>query len=114
LLINVLIRLFPNLDKHDFFIAGESYAGKYVPAISYKIHRENLNDANEIINLKGLAVGDGFSDPINQIDYSDFLPNVGLIDAKEAQLFKRVADETSQLIHKGEYLNATKVITIIG
>ncbi len=33
--------LFPNLRKNDFFVTGESYAGKYVPAIAYKIHTAN-------------------------------------------------------------------------
>ena len=30
-------QLFPNLKKLDFFVTGESYAGKYVPAIAHKI-----------------------------------------------------------------------------
>ena len=29
--------LFPQLQKNDFYATGESYAGKYVPAISYKV-----------------------------------------------------------------------------
>ena len=34
-------QLFPNLKNNDFYVTGESYAGKYVPAISYKIHKQN-------------------------------------------------------------------------
>jgi vitellogenic carboxypeptidase-like protein len=40
----------------------QSYAGKYVPAISYKIHMENPT-AKLKINFKGMAIGDGLSDP---------------------------------------------------
>ena len=29
--------LFPELQKNEFYATGESYAGKYVPAISYKV-----------------------------------------------------------------------------
>ena len=29
--------LFPQLQRNDFYATGESYAGKYVPAISYKV-----------------------------------------------------------------------------
>ena len=43
--------LFPDLRKNDFYVTGESYAGKYVPAISYKIHTENPK-ANKKINFK--------------------------------------------------------------
>ena len=44
--------MFPNLKKNDFYVTGESYAGKYVPALTYKIHTLNPK-ATEKINLKG-------------------------------------------------------------
>lgn len=40
----------------------QSYAGKYVPAISYYIHKKNPT-AKVKINLVGLAIGDGLCDP---------------------------------------------------
>ena len=64
--------LFGSYRANDFYVTGESYAGKYVPAISYKIHQENAV-AKRKINLKGLAIGDGLCDPINQLDYGHFL-----------------------------------------
>jgi len=36
--------------RNAFYVFGESYAGKYVPAISYKIMREGFK-----INLKGFG-----------------------------------------------------------
>ena len=50
-------QLFNTLKNNDFYVTGESYAGKYVPAISYKIHTSNklmLKTARprDVINLK--------------------------------------------------------------
>lgn len=42
----------------------QSYAGKYVPAISYKIHMENQGSPKVMINFKGMAIGDGLCDPV--------------------------------------------------
>jgi vitellogenic carboxypeptidase-like protein len=71
--------LFPELRKNDFYVTGESYAGKYVPAVSYAIHLNNLK-AETKINLKGLAIGNGMVDPINQLVYGEYLYQHGLID----------------------------------
>ncbi len=66
-----------------FYATGESYAGKFVPAIVYKIHVENPQ-AKFKINLKGMAMGDSFTDPYNQWDYGPVMYQIGLID--ESQL----------------------------
>lgn len=76
--------MFPDLQKNDFFIAGESYAGKYVPAIAYTIHKNNPA-AKLKINLQGISIGNGLSDPEHQLKYSDYLYQIGLIDANVRQ-----------------------------
>ena len=48
---------FPEFAKNELFIAGESYAGIYVPTIV----REILADPGPL-NLRGFAVGDGCSE----------------------------------------------------
>lgn len=58
--------LFPHLQKNDFFLSGESYAGKYVPGAGYAIHQCQENNGIECkskprINLKGLAVASGLT-----------------------------------------------------
>lgn len=45
------IQLFPWLYENPFFITGESFAGKYIPAIGYKIYEEN-KDEEFVINLQ--------------------------------------------------------------
>lgn len=84
--------LFPHLQKNDFFITGESYAGKYVPAISYTIHQNNPN-AKLKINLQGLSIGNGLSDPEHQLKYGVYLYQLGLIDVNT---LKTVQDYEAQ------------------
>ena len=64
---------------------GESYAGKYVPSIAKAIYDGNLNhnttQNNHYINLKGIAIGDGFTDPPTiTYELAAFAYNLGLID----------------------------------
>ena len=48
-----------------FTLSLQSYAGKYVPALAYRIHLENQGSPKVKINLKGVAIGDGLVDPVN-------------------------------------------------
>lgn len=74
-------RMFPMLQKVPFFISGESYAGKWIPAIGYEIFKQNKNDDAEFpINLKGLMIGNGFTDPPNMLGVSDWVYQAGLVD----------------------------------
>ncbi|XP_051007559.1 probable serine carboxypeptidase CPVL isoform X2 [Acomys russatus] len=60
-------QLFPEYAKNDFYVTGESYAGKYVPAIAHYIH--SLNPVRPFkIHLKGIAIGDAYSDPESILD----------------------------------------------
>ncbi|GKV30396.1 hypothetical protein SLEP1_g39211 [Rubroshorea leprosula] len=54
-LVNWLER-FPQYKTRDFFIAGESYAGHYVPQLAYTILSKNKKSNKTVINLKGIAV----------------------------------------------------------
>ncbi|KAK6942302.1 Peptidase S10, serine carboxypeptidase [Dillenia turbinata] len=53
---------FPQYKYRDFYIAGESYAGHYVPQLAKKIHDYNKLSAHPIINLKGFIVGNAVTD----------------------------------------------------
>ncbi|XP_035667694.1 probable serine carboxypeptidase CPVL isoform X2 [Branchiostoma floridae] len=77
-------QIYPDFQERDFYVTGVSYAGKYVPALSYKIHMENPT-AKFKINFKGMAIGDGWCDPINQFHaFPDFLYNTGLCNHNQA------------------------------
>ncbi|KAK4329124.1 hypothetical protein Pmani_000504 [Petrolisthes manimaculis] len=97
--------LFPELQHNAFYVTGESYAGKYVPALAYTIHKNNPA-ANLKINLQGLAIGDGLCDPVTMTDYGDLLYQVGLIDSLDKEYFKNQSDQIVSLINKQQWLQA--------
>ncbi|CAH0713424.1 unnamed protein product, partial [Brenthis ino] len=61
-------KLFPRLQSNDFYITGESYAGKYIPSLAMEIHKDNVISKQKI-NLKGMALGNAYCDPVTQMDY---------------------------------------------
>ncbi|KAL3621175.1 hypothetical protein CASFOL_036087 [Castilleja foliolosa] len=64
-LVNWLER-FPEYKTRDFYLAGESYAGHYVPQLAQLIlQQNNKNATHTIINLKGIIIGNAY------IDYTD-------------------------------------------
>lgn len=83
--------LFPQLRANEFFISGESYAGKYAPALAMAIHEANgaaEQDKQGKINLKGLAVGNPLADPESMLEYGDYLYQLGLVDDAGRRRFK--------------------------
>jgi len=95
--------VFHEYAKNDFYITGESYAGKYVPAAAYYIHQRS-NIAK--MNLKGIAIGDGLCDPITMLDYASFLQQVGLLDDVQTSELKATQDKARTSIQNGDYMSA--------
>ena len=70
----------PEYAGRDFYITGESYAGHYVPAISHYL-AFTATDVN--LNLKGMAIGNGLTDPYAQYPaYAKFSYENGLISKR--------------------------------
>ncbi|KAK8966357.1 Serine carboxypeptidase-like 35 [Platanthera guangdongensis] len=69
-------RRFPRFKSRDFYIAGESYAGHYVPQLSERILEGNkaAKKASVIINLKGFMIGNAVlndaTDQMGMVDYA--------------------------------------------
>ena len=54
---------FPEYQKKDFYISGESYSGVYIPTLSIEIINYNKNVPEDYkINLKGILVGNDLTD----------------------------------------------------
>ncbi|OUZ99791.1 Peptidase S10 [Macleaya cordata] len=60
-LINWLER-FPEYKTRDFYLAGESYAGHYVPQLAQFILHNNKITNQTVINLQGIAIGNAWID----------------------------------------------------
>jgi hypothetical protein len=85
-------------------------SGKYVPAISYKIHQMNsMPDTEMKMPLKGLAIGDGLCDPLHQMDYGDFLYQVGLLDESDRTEVDKHADLAKISMELEQWHQATTV-----
>lgn len=103
--------LFPDLQKNPFWVTGESYGGKYVPAISHTIHKKNLEPEKNklLINLQGLAIGNGLCDPLHQLKYGDYLYQLGLIDLHGLQQFHEYEKRGVDFIKKKDFQSAFEV-----
>jgi vitellogenic carboxypeptidase-like protein len=84
-------KIFPEVAASQFYAMGESYGGKYVPSLAYKIHMENeaakvlsaKAKGGTTINLAGLAVGNGWMSPLDQGKYASYLFFHGLLDSAQ-------------------------------
>jgi len=58
----------PEYSENPLTIVGESYGGHYAPAVAHKVWTKNkvADDSMLKINLAGLAVGNGLTDPHEQ------------------------------------------------
>ncbi|XP_071108881.1 probable serine carboxypeptidase CPVL isoform X1 [Haliotis cracherodii] len=108
-------QIFTSYQSNDFYITGESYAGKYVPAISYKIHVENPT-AKVKINFKGMAIGDGLSDPETMMPvYGEYLFYLGLLDENQRDDVTARGKEMAAYVREGRYQEAYKIFgTMLG
>lgn len=104
------LTLFTDLQSHEFYIAGESYAGKYVSAMGYTILQNNQCPHEQFkINLVGLAISSGLVDPVNQLNYGAYLYQLGLIDKHGLRTYVKYEAKIIDLIHKKEFAKAFSV-----
>jgi len=98
---------YSNYASNDFYITGESYAGKYLPALGYKIYSMNNQNPSLFINLKGVGIGDGLCDPASQLTaYADLAYNAGLADENEQRIMHQYQDDILALIEGERWMDA--------
>ncbi|CAF4004761.1 unnamed protein product [Adineta steineri] len=61
------IKIFPELLGNDIYLAGQSYAGQYIPYIAKAILEQR-----SALKLRGLLIGNGWIDPVSI--YKSYLP----------------------------------------
>lgn len=81
--------VFPEDSGNEIYIAGESYAGQYIPYIARLI-----DEADVEYNVQGLLIGNGWISPNEQsLSYVPFMIDAGLIQQNDKyipELLKRV------------------------
>ena len=99
--------MFPEYQANEFYAFGESYAGKFVPTISKKIHDENPT-ADIKINLVGLGIGNGFTSPEDSAIYADYMYGVGLLDIAQRKKLLRDEEIMKNLIRDEKWHEASE------
>ena len=121
--------IFPMDLNKDIILAGESYAGQYIPYFARSIQNYNkkINSENregKQYNLKSLLIGNGWIDPVSQsLSYLPFAMENGLID-RQSQSFadllrqhencqNRINSLTDDSSSKFEYPECQKILQIL-
>jgi carboxypeptidase D len=92
-----------------FYISGESHAGHYIPCMAAHILKRNAevgadkNNNGLFIDLKGIALGNPWTDPHNQYDVSDYAHGHGLITSGQRNKLKEKNRECRRHLKEGRY-----------
>ncbi|WP_165956098.1 S10 family peptidase [Streptomyces hainanensis] len=104
-------RLHPEYARCPLYVCGESYAGKYVPAIALEIDRRNsAGPEGRHLDLRGIAVGNGWITPELSlrvmIDYAYATGYLG-ISGRDSLLDSYAAFQT--VLRAGDMKEATRL-----
>ncbi|GMI75172.1 serine carboxypeptidase-like 50 [Hibiscus trionum] len=99
----------PLFKDRPIYITGESYAGKYVPAIGYYILNKNPKlPVSQRVNLAGVAIGDGLTDPVTQVaTHADSVYYSGLINERQKRELEEAQREAVEFVKIGNWSEAT-------
>ncbi|KAE8660934.1 Serine carboxypeptidase-like 34 [Hibiscus syriacus] len=83
---------FPNFKTRDFYIAGESYAGHYVPQLAQLIYDKNkASSPDSYINFKGFMIGNAaINEPTDTLGLFDYAWSHAIISD---QLYNQINKE---------------------
>lgn len=100
-------KMFPEYKARGFYIGGQSYAGKYVPALAHKIHSERHNESSEI-PLAGIILGGPYFDPPTEsVAFFDYLYAVGAISYSDMGRHKTKVKSMYQKFLAGGFVKDT-------
>ncbi|XP_028776305.1 serine carboxypeptidase-like 40 [Neltuma alba] len=84
---------FAEYKNSDFYIAGESYAGHYVPQLAHTILYHNNHPNSSFINLKGILIGNAvINDGTDSKGMWDFLASHAIISDQAARVVNKLCD----------------------
>jgi len=110
----------PKYATLPFFLFGESYAGHYLPAIGNAIvvANKNVQPGNINLNLIGIGIGDGLTDPLIQFgQMAQYVMDNGLIKQNTYAAANKVYAQCAQAINSKSWADAfdlcSEVIQVI-
>lgn len=92
-------------ESRDIFMTGESHAGHYIPhMVTYiKAENEKTNNQSPRLNIAGIAIGNGWVDPFNQYDVSEFAHGLGFITKDQKNELKVREKQCQNSLNKKNY-----------
>ncbi|XP_050283572.1 serine carboxypeptidase-like 40 isoform X7 [Quercus robur] len=98
------LKRFPEYKNRDFYVAGESYAGHYVPQLAHTILFHNKKANKTIINLKGIIIGNAVindeTDTQGMLDYLETHAIVSDRDVYQLQKYCNFSSNASTQSHE--------------
>ncbi|KAL8026063.1 hypothetical protein ABFX02_14G004700 [Erythranthe guttata] len=111
--IKKFLALDASFKTRPIYITGESYAGKYLPALGYYILKKNsVLPVENRVNLRGVAIGNGLTDPeIQASTHAVNAYNLGLINENQKTLLEKLQLEAVELVKNRSWSEATDART---
>ena len=78
-----------------------------MPALAHKVHAENAAGSEPRMPLKGIAIGDGLCDPLNQVGMADYLFQTGLLDTPDKNELQQMEAKAQKAVSEKDWTTAT-------
>ena len=110
---------YPAMQQKDLWLTGESYAGKYIPAIAAAILAEVPSPtapgaSGGTIPLRGLAIGNGLTRPREMtLSVPDSYYAVGILDQPQKERAAKLAADCVAMIDERNWTAATAARSVL-
>lgn len=106
--------MFPEYERDDIYLAGESYAGQYIPYIAKAIKDRNKatsQGGQEKWPLKGLLIGNGWMSPSQYPSYFEYAAREGVIK-KGTDVYQKIESLHNSCLSELEDENVRKQVSV--
>ncbi|XP_053613853.1 vitellogenic carboxypeptidase-like [Plodia interpunctella] len=110
------LQMFPELRSAPLFVAGESYGGKFVPALGAEIHK-HMDEPDGKIKMGGLMIGNAYVEPSMIAQIAMSFIHFGLLVKEQMDIVRPLVDSFHGDIAANRSIEAkekfTNLITIL-